>query len=66
MPVETVDRLAQELSAESARVRADVDDFFGQLLGPTGDSRDSHKDHGASTTSIDCGAISNSILSRYD
>lgn len=40
MPVETVDRLAQELSAESARVRADVDDFFGQLLGPTGDSRE--------------------------
>ncbi len=40
MPVETVDRLAQELSAESARVRTDVDAFFGQLLSPTGDSRD--------------------------
>jgi len=40
MPVETVDRLAQELSAESARVRTDVDVFFGQLLSPTGDSRD--------------------------
>jgi len=40
MPVETVDRLAQELSAESARVRTDVDAFFAQLLSPTGDSRD--------------------------
>src|SRR6185437_2255293 len=40
MLVETVDRLAQELSAESARVRTDVDVFFGQLLSPTGDSRD--------------------------
>ena len=40
MPVETADRLAQELNAESARVRADVDDFFGELLGPTGDSRE--------------------------
>jgi farnesyl diphosphate synthase len=40
MPVETVDRLAQELSAESARVRADVDNFFAKLLAPTGDSRE--------------------------
>jgi farnesyl diphosphate synthase len=40
MPVETVDRLAQELSAEAARVRADVDAFFGRLLAPTGESRD--------------------------
>src|SRR5438876_7286393 len=40
MPVETIDRLAQELNAESARVRADVDDFFGKLLSPTGDSRE--------------------------
>jgi farnesyl diphosphate synthase len=40
MPVETVDRLAQELSAESVRVRADVDSFFTGLLAPTGDSRD--------------------------
>jgi len=40
MPVETVDRLAQELSAESASVRADVDAFFAELLAPTGDSRD--------------------------
>src|SRR3954470_15155463 len=39
MPVETVDRLADELTAESARVRADVDDFFAQHLAPTGDSR---------------------------
>ena len=40
MPVETVDRLADELSAESARVRTDVDAFFGELLAPPGDSRD--------------------------
>ena len=40
MPVETVDRLAQELNAESARVRADVDRFFDQLLTPTDDNRE--------------------------
>jgi farnesyl diphosphate synthase len=40
MPVETVDRLAQELSAESGRVRADVDQFFEKILAATGDSRD--------------------------
>ena len=40
MPVETVDRLAQELSAEAAGVRADVDAFFARLLSPTGDSRE--------------------------
>ena len=40
MPVETIDRLAQELSAESASVRADVDAFYSELLAPTGDSRD--------------------------
>jgi farnesyl diphosphate synthase len=40
MPVETVDRLAQELEAEAARVRADVDDFFANLLGPSGDGRE--------------------------
>jgi farnesyl diphosphate synthase len=40
MPVETVDRLAEELKAESARVRADVDNFFARLLAPTGDSRE--------------------------
>ena len=39
MPVETVDRLQQELNAEGARVRADVDSFFGMILSPTGDSR---------------------------
>jgi len=39
MPVETIDRLAEELKAESARVRADVDNFFARLLAPTGDSR---------------------------
>jgi farnesyl diphosphate synthase len=40
MPVETVDRLAQELDAEGARVRADVDEFFAGLLAPTGDGRE--------------------------
>jgi farnesyl diphosphate synthase len=40
MPVETVDRLAEELDAESARVRVETDKFFANLLAPTGDSRD--------------------------
>ena len=40
MPVETVDRLAEELRAEGAKVRADVDHFFAKLLAPTGDSRE--------------------------
>ncbi|MFL6758725.1 polyprenyl synthetase family protein [Sphingomonas sp.] len=40
MPVETVDRLAQELDAEGRRVRADVDSFFAKLLAPTGDKRE--------------------------
>src|SRR5436305_5505967 len=40
MPVETIDRLAQELDAEAARVRADVDSFFARLLAPTGDNRE--------------------------
>jgi farnesyl diphosphate synthase len=40
MPVETTDRLAEELRLESARVRADVDNFFARLLAPTGDSRE--------------------------
>ncbi len=40
MPVETVDRLAQQLDAEARRVRADVDDFFTELLVPTSDSRE--------------------------
>ena len=40
MPVETIDRLAQELDAESARVRADVDSFFETLLVATGDNRE--------------------------
>jgi farnesyl diphosphate synthase len=40
MPVESIDRLAGELKAESATVRAEVDRFFGQLLAPTGDSRE--------------------------
>ena len=40
MPVETVDRLAEELQAESARVRSEVDSSFAKLLAPTGDSRE--------------------------
>jgi farnesyl diphosphate synthase len=40
MPVETVDRFAEELKAESARVRAEVDSFFAKLLAPTGDARE--------------------------
>lgn len=40
MPVETIDRLAQELNSEAARIRADVDSFFGRLLAPTGDGRE--------------------------
>src|SRR6059058_222587 len=40
MPVETIDRLAEELDAEGRRVRADVDTFFANLLGPTGDTRE--------------------------
>src|SRR6476660_3404752 len=40
MPVETVERLAQELDAEARRVRADVDAFFAKALAPTGDNRE--------------------------
>jgi farnesyl diphosphate synthase len=40
MPVETIDRLASELDAESSRVRADIDDFFAKLLATTGDARE--------------------------
>ena len=40
MPVETVDRLAQELDAEGQGVRADVDAVFTDLLAPPGDSRE--------------------------
>ncbi|HEV2595889.1 MAG TPA: farnesyl diphosphate synthase [Sphingomicrobium sp.] len=40
MPVEAVDRLAEELNAESARVRSDIDNAFAELLAPPGDSRD--------------------------
>jgi farnesyl diphosphate synthase len=40
MPVEIIDRLASELDAEAARVRADVDDFFRRLLPTTGDGRE--------------------------
>ena len=40
MPVETIDRLAKELDAEAANVRADVDAFFSRTLAPTDDSRE--------------------------
>lgn len=40
MPVEAIDRLAEELNAESTRVRSDIDNAFAELLAPTGDSRD--------------------------
>src|SRR5207302_8868089 len=40
MPVETIDRLAEQLKAEAARVRDDVDGFFAKLLAPTGDGRE--------------------------
>ena len=40
MPVETIDRLSEELKAEAAHVRAEVDKFFSGLLAPTGDSRE--------------------------
>src|SRR5438270_8405102 len=40
MPVEVIDRLAEELNAESVRVRSDIDSAFAELLAPPGDSRD--------------------------
>ena len=40
MPVETVDRLADELDAEAKTVSGEVDRFFARLLTPTGDSRE--------------------------
>jgi farnesyl diphosphate synthase len=40
MPVETTDRLAEELNAEAARVQAEVDRFFAKLLAPPGDGRE--------------------------
>ena len=40
MPVDTIDRLGAELEAEGARVSAEVDGFFTQLLASPGDSRD--------------------------
>ena len=40
MPVEIIDRLASELDAEAARVRADVDDFFAASCRRPGDSRE--------------------------
>ncbi len=40
MPVETIDRLADELQAEAAQVSADIDAFFAQLLTPVQDGRE--------------------------
>ena len=40
MPIEIIDRAAAELEAESARVSAEIDAFFLNLLKPTGDGRD--------------------------
>ena len=40
MPIDTIDRLAGELDTESARVSADVDDFFARLLTPPDDGRE--------------------------
>jgi farnesyl diphosphate synthase len=40
MPVEAIDRLAEELTAESARVRVDVDRIFADLLEPPKDGRE--------------------------
>ena len=40
MPVETIDRLANELDAEAKAVSAEVDRFFAKLLAPTHDSRE--------------------------
>src|SRR3954447_10092870 len=39
MPIDTIDRLAGELDTESARVSAEVDDFFALLLTPPNDGR---------------------------
>ena len=40
MPVDTIDRLSSQLDAETARVSAEVDDFFANLLSSPGDSRE--------------------------
>ena len=40
MPVETIDRLKQELDAEASRVSGEVDHFFSELLAPPEDARD--------------------------
>jgi farnesyl diphosphate synthase len=40
MPIDTIDRLATELEAETDRVSAEVDDFFERLLPRTGDGRE--------------------------
>jgi farnesyl diphosphate synthase len=40
MPVETIDRARQELDSEAARVAAEVDGFFAEILPVTGDGRD--------------------------
>ena len=40
MPVDTVEPLTGQLDAEAARVSADVDRFFAELLPPTHAARD--------------------------
>jgi farnesyl diphosphate synthase len=40
MPVETIDRAAQELDAEASRVARDIDRLFGQLLPVVSDGRE--------------------------
>ncbi|MCL6729454.1 polyprenyl synthetase family protein [Sphingomonas hankyongi] len=40
MPVETIDRAAEELNAETARVGRDIDRLFGELLPTVADGRD--------------------------
>ena len=40
MPVDTIDRLSAELDAETAKVSADVDDFFSRLLTAPRDGRE--------------------------
>ena len=40
MPVDTIERLTGQLDAEAARVSAEVDRFFVQLLAPPGDGRE--------------------------
>src|SRR5687767_2891371 len=40
MPVEVAERTGSQLLTEAARVSADIDQFFSQILQPAGDGRD--------------------------